>query len=352
MTNNTNRQGLFFVILAVLMLFICEFAFRLTLWSAKDIPFLRPDLAIKEHFFKELKPLQSAHINAQNDSIDILILGGSVVADEWRSKVARNLRDSLIQALHSSKIRYFNLANLGHNTVDNLYKYRELTDKRFDLVIYYEGINETRFNNIPADKFRSDYTHVRWYHDIALIREHSEMRYTVIPFTVHLLKNYLSTLLGQRYFINDAPDPKYYSEGSAIKTAPFYKNNLAQIIAIAQKRKEPFLMVNFTYYIPERWRKSSFRENEWDFAPCDLSSPIKTWGSPLNVEKGILVHRSMMKQLAASTKGIYYFDMNDVMPKEGTYFCDICHFTDAGSKVFAHHLAGYILDNKLVKTSF
>lgn len=352
MKKKPNRQWLFVTILIFFAGILCEVSFRLTLRLTTGIPFFSPDTAIEDHFYKELKPLRSANINSQNDSLDILILGGSVIADEWRSKIAQNVQDSLKRALHTSKIRYFNLANLGHNTADNLFKYRSLSDKHFDLVIYYEGINETRFNNVPTHFFRPDYTHVKWYHDINLVQQHPEMRYTVIPFTIHLAKNYLSTLFGKRYFINDAPDPKYYSEGANIKTALVYKNNLAQIMEIAHQRREPFIAVNFTYYIPKRWRQSGFKDNEWDYTPYFLSSPIKTWGAAPNVEKGILSHRAMMKQLAASTKGVYYFDMDAVMPKEGAYFCDICHFTDKGYKVFSDNLAGFLLKNELVKGNF
>jgi hypothetical protein len=352
MKKNNKQWWLFMAITIVMMLIFCELTFRLALWATKKIPFGRPDLAIKERFYPELKLVENAHISPTNDSLDILILGGSVVADEWRSKVAKNLRDSLKIALKTDKVRYFNLANLGHTTVDNLYKYQSLSDKRFDLVIYYEGINETRFNNVPSKFFRNDYTHIRWYHDIDLIKQYPEMRYTIFPFVIQLISNYSSALVGNRYFMNDAPDPVYYSEGGNIKTAAIYKENLAKIIAVAQKRDEPLLMVNFTYYIPDRWRKSGFRDNEWDFTPFFLSSPIATWGTAPNVEKGILAHRTMMQQLSSLNQGVSYFDMNSVMPKEGQYFVDICHFTDKGSRIFANSLADFILTHKVLKTRF
>ncbi|AYQ30843.1 hypothetical protein [Runella sp. SP2] len=350
--NSARQKGLFALITIVLIGLFCELAFRLTLKISKEIPFVRPDLAVEEHFYKELKLVQNSTISADNDSLDILVLGGSVVADEWRSKVARYLQDSLRKGLNTSKVRYFNLANLGHTTSDNLYKYKSLKNKHFDLVIYYEGINETRFNNVPASLFRSDYTHVRWYHDIALIKQHPEMRYTVIPFMVHLFLNYASTLVGKRYFINDAPDERFYSEAFDVKTAPVYQKNLTQIVATAQARKEPLLLVNFTYYIPEKWRKSNFKDQEWDYAGCDLSSPIRTWGTPLAVEKGILAHRAMMQQVANAHKGVHYMDMMPLLPREGRNFCDICHLTDDGCRIFSNNVASYVLKNNVIRNSY
>lgn len=346
------KKSLFVIITVVILALVCELAFRLTLKFTKDIPFARPDLAIKEHFYKELKLVEHSIISTNNDSLDVLILGGSVVADEWRSKVARYLQGSLRKGLNTSKVRYFNLANLGHNTNDNLYKYKQLANKRFDLVIYYEGINETRFNNIPTPLFRPDYTHIRWYHDIELVKAHPEMRYTVIPFALHMFINYASTLIGIRYFVNDAPDEKYYPEAFNIKTAPIYKENLRQIVQIAQSRQEPFLLINYTYYIPEKWRKSNFKDQEWDYAGCDLSSPIRTWGTPLAVEKGILTHRAMMQQIANENKGVYYLDMMPLLPREGRNFCDICHLTDDGCRIFSNNVASYVLKNNVIRNSY
>lgn len=347
-----SKKALFSFILLLLLVLFCELAFRLTLWATKKIPFWRPDLAIENRFYPELKLTRYFNITQSNDSLDILILGGSVVADEWRSKVARSLRDTLKVALNTDRIRYFNLANLGHNTADNLFKYKLLTNKRFDLVFFYEAINETKFNNVPSQFFRNDYTHVHWYHDIHMIKQHPELRYTVIPFILHLISDYFAALIGKRYFINESPDAKYYTEGANIKTASIYKNNLESIIEIAHQRNEPLILVNYTYYIPEIWRKSGFKDQKWDFSQCDLSSPISIWGAPLNVEKGIVTHREMMRQLAISHKKAFYFDMDSHFPKNGVYFCDICHLTDNGAKIFANNLASFILTNRVLKKRF
>ena len=90
MKKNNKQWWLFIAITIAMMLVFCELTFRLTLWATKKIPFGRPDLAIKQRFYPELKLVENAHISPTNDSLDILILGGSVVADEWRSKVAKN----------------------------------------------------------------------------------------------------------------------------------------------------------------------------------------------------------------------------------------------------------------------
>jgi hypothetical protein len=55
-----------------------------------------------------------------------------------------------------------NASHPAHTSLDSLYKYRELQDKSFDLVIIYHGINKTRANNCPPHVFQADYSHYAW----------------------------------------------------------------------------------------------------------------------------------------------------------------------------------------------
>ena len=60
------------------------------------------------------------------------------------------LREQLAY-LGQRNVRIFNLAMPAHTSRDSWLKYAALRDARFDLVIFYHGINEARVNNAPPE---------------------------------------------------------------------------------------------------------------------------------------------------------------------------------------------------------
>ncbi len=341
------RQFTFFSILVLFLVLFTESMLRFGLKTGLYFPFWRPDRALAERYYRDAYRLRDSTITLTDGYFDILILGGSVVADEWHSTVGQRLRDTLKARTGNPRIRYWNVASLGHSSGDNLAKYRALERQRFDLVLYYEAINETRLNNVPRTFFRPDYTHYTWYDEVQLVEKHPELRVSVVPFTLHLLWNRLQALVGVRRYIREKPDPDDQQHGGDLKTPPCYRRNLDAIRQLARQRNERLLLVNFAYYIPNAWRESGFRTGA-DYSPCGLSSPMETWGMAQHVESGLLAHRRMMHQLAVAHPEVGYVDMQPVLPKSGRYFCDICHLTDDGCGAFAGALAAHIIRERLV----
>lgn len=341
------RNALFSGVTLLLFCLFAEVAFRTWLSVDKKYPFWRPDLALQRTYYYETYRLLDSTIRQDDGHFDILILGGSVVADEWHSSVARRLRDTLRSRSGNPNIRYWNAANLGHCSRDNLQKYRLFTRQRFDLVLYYEAINETRLNNIPRRWFKTDYTHYFWYDEIDLLRRHAELRWTVIPFSLHFLGHRLAELVGLRPFVNNKPNAADQRNGGDLKTPPVYRANLEAIAHLARQRNEPLLLLNFDYYIPPTIRSGHGARANSAYAPCGLWSPIETWGTLENVEKGILSHQAVMRGLATNLPNVRYLNMHARMPKARRYFCDICHLTEDGSAAFADTLATYLLHENL-----
>jgi hypothetical protein len=112
------------------------------------------------------------------------------------------LREQLASLGHRN-VRVFNLAKPAHTSRDSLLKYAALGEARFDLVIFYHGINEARTNNAPPEIFREDYAHYSWYetvnalapyHGAALLALPYTLRYFIIKIRHNFLKDrYLST---------------------------------------------------------------------------------------------------------------------------------------------------------------
>lgn len=344
MARSTFRNAVFYGVTLLLLCLFAEIAFRTWLSVGKNYPFWRPDLALQRTYYYETYRLLDSSIRRDDGQFDILILGGSVVADEWHSTVARRLRDTLRRRTGNPNIRYWNVANLGHCSRDNLEKYRLFARQRFDLVLYYEAINETRLNNIPRPWFKPDYTHYAWYDEIELNRRHPEMRFTVLPFTLHLLGHRLAATFGLRRYVDNRPNSEDQRNGGDLKTPPVYRANLESIARLARQRGEPLLFLNFAYYVPQTVRYAPAGKTDVSaYSPCGLWSPIETWGILENVEKGILTHQKIMRDLAKNHPEVYYLDMHPLMPKHARYYCDLCHLTEDGSAAFAGALTTYLL---------
>jgi len=231
-----SRNILFSGIFALILLCLTEILLRIGVVFL-GYPFLRPADYIYKGFYDNMEELQKKEVRRGGDVKNVLILGGSVVSTPW-SRLESRL-DTLLQKHYGkgSRFAFFNIAGAGHTSRDNLLKYELLKDKQFDLVLYYEAINENRANNIPPEEFRSDYTHIKWYRDIEILQRHPEINLTVIPFLIDKLVCNVSDKLSHRIFVSaEKVAPQYSKYGADIKTAGPYRRNIEQIIQIARSR--------------------------------------------------------------------------------------------------------------------
>ena len=156
--------------------------------------FFHPDRII---YFYQRNLLRSglpeADVRRDDGYFDVLLLGGSVVSHDFG-----RIDDYLAAGLTDSKgpVRIWNAAEPAHTSRDSWEKYSRLEDKHFDLVIVYDGINDSRFNNIEPGQFRPDYSHVSWYREINAYRNHPEIAYFALPFTLERMLINLEKGLG------------------------------------------------------------------------------------------------------------------------------------------------------------
>ena len=170
-------------ILVVLCVISTELTCRLY-WEYK-IPgaFFDPDRIIYNYQRNLLETgLPDADVRGDDGYFDVLLLGGSVVSHGFA-----RIDDYLAEGLSGAKgpVRVWNGAEAAHTSRDSWEKYSLVADKHFDLVIVYNGINESRFNNAEPGRFRPDYSHVGWYRQINAFHEHREIGYFVLPFVLH-----------------------------------------------------------------------------------------------------------------------------------------------------------------------
>jgi hypothetical protein len=342
------RKTLFSAILCFILLLFIELLFRIT-FCFFGYPFVKPGNYLYSGFYPIIKDVVRNDVRSDDDTHDILILGGSVISTPWSHMEAR--LDTILQRKYGKKKRlaFYNVAAAGHTSLDNLVKYQLLSDSRFDLVMYYEAINENRANCISEKDYRMDYGHIKWYNDIHRLQNHREINYTIIPYALDILTSAVWDILIQRTYASRVDvEPELVKYGSNIKTAGAYKKNLSGIIALAKQRREKLLLINYASYFPKGVKLTGQEEDRKYYACCDYASPVSQWGDAENVKKGILIHNRILTELARENQ-TYFFDMARNMPQEGRFFRDVCHVSELGAQTFAHKLAGYIINEKLLE---
>lgn len=322
-----------FVNLAVVIILL-EIIFRIFLSSVLGTDFLST-FSILEKGFYHLDNISSD----KKADISILILGGSVLYKDYGNTDA-SLQHMLEDSLQKS-VNIDNLSYPAHVSRDSYEKYAILKNKQYDYIIIYHGINETRMNNCPLEVFQKDYSHSKWFAFLDIIKSHRERYITVIPLTVHLLIEQANQKSGKTPKIPiHQPAEHWLKEGGSIKNEKSIEYYYRKIIDLALQNYSKVLLFDFAYYIPDDYSEEAFINHELDYN--EHINPISIWGYPENVEIGIDKHNAIVTKLAY----IYKLQMgspNTLIPKNKTYFNDICHLTDEGCLELAEIFAEKII---------
>lgn len=350
--HSKNYKNLIFSFITIIIfLLFTELAFRLVL-ALNGFPFLMPkEVLFAREYGDSFKQIRGESITQHDDYQDILILGGSVVSPDW-SGMEKRLKDSLSKRLKTDKIRIFNVAFPGHTSLDNDIKYRILHEKgySFDLVLYYEAINENRANNISPVEFKPDYSHFKWYDQIYRIQKHPELNFTVIPYVFDYILSKVDNVIHKKTFlsIGDVRDKTLLKYGSDIKTAKSYERNLSGIVSLSRQYHEPLLLMSYAYYLPPDYQLTGGQEDKKYYADCKYSCSINIWGKPENIRKGIEAHNLIIRKLVQQHPELYYLDIQKIIQGNQNYFCDICHFSEEGAQLYAKTLVDFLIEKKLV----
>lgn len=341
---NQRRKFLLGSVSVLLLLLLLELVSRLALWAMK-YPFWQPS----RKFYPALEKILQAPIAPNDTTLNVLILGGSAVSLDYGANIHHELDSLLNLPPRTRKVRLFNAATPAHTSLDNLNKYKQLSDKHFDLVIYYEAINENRANNIPPQDFLENYQHVLWYFDMAIIQRHPEVNWFTLPFLIDKIVSFVSAKIQGKQFMDLGQiNPDFVKYGANIKTAKAFHNNLEKLILETQKRKEQLLLMTYALYVPPSVIGNGGYTDYRDFAPCTAPSPLHLWGDPINVQKGVNQHNQQLRKLAAQYH-VPLLDMDQAMPRRKDAYCDLCHYTHSGGKTFAQLVHQYIVEQKVLE---
>jgi hypothetical protein len=300
-----------------------------------DVNLLRPQESICKYYPRLRETMQST-IPPNNGSFDILILGGSSV-----NRKISYIEDILFNELAlrgNKKIRIYNVSDYAHSSLDSYIKYKNLKDKKFDLVIVYNGINEVRANNCPKEFFKANYAHCKFYEKINVFDSHPEVRWFMLPWICHdLFINIKHKYVNKHYIPYEQPYSSLLEYGDEIKTTDSFRNNFENILSIARGKGEPVLIMTFSFYVPSNYSRDAFESGTLDYEKNSQAVPIEMWGRPDNVVKGIQAHNTVIRELAKNND-VLFVDQEKVIPKSGKYFIDICHLSLRGQKKFVENI--------------
>ncbi|MFN3489855.1 MAG: hypothetical protein ACK4YV_12015 [Emticicia sp.] len=338
-----NKNLLLGLTATFLFYIVFELLARLTLVFL-GFSFFNPKNFIIKNYYPELEKVLSTEIKTDDKFTDILILGGSVISSSW-SQMDERL-DSLLP--NNQDIRVFNVAIPSHTSLDNLIKYKLLANKKFDLVIYYEAINENRANNVAPQLFKTDYSHIEWYYHINILMKHPEINYTALPFLLHKSVATIIQKITHYTFIemdNVSKENRIY--GSDIKTVMPYRANLENIISLSKHKSEKLLLVAYASFFPKVKFKGDPSDAQYFAKNCKKAAIVTVWGDTKNTQKGIIAHNEILTDLA-NKNNTFYLDMTQTIPQDTAYFCDICHLSEKGCNLFAQTLSKYMINKKLL----
>jgi len=331
------RRARFLVIYALFLLVLVELTCRLA-WRISGVSFLKAPNRIHHFFYPELKPVEESPSTRDDGTYDVLVLGGSVL--EF-GNFAEQLTASL-EKKYRRPVRVHSLARAAHTSLDSFYKYRRLHGRRFDLVVFYHGINEARANNVPPDVFDSAYEHCGWYRKVNALDRDRWLPWLALPAAArHGSRVVLETVTGGPPVSAYLPPSAWRKYGNDVRSAETFRANLDEIATIARDRRESLLLVTFATHVPEDYSDPKFRERQLDYNRH--LSPIGIWGAPENVVKAVDAHNEVVRRMAVEFPEVLLIDQAKLMPHGRIYFNDVCHLTVAGSEVFVANLMETLL---------
>jgi hypothetical protein len=326
------------VLVALLCVAGLELGARLAWNILYGVPLLRPDHVFYV-FYPELENVDAARPSRRDGFYDVLLLGASTIAPQWGT-VEQEIGRQLTSKGHH-RVRIFNLGRAAHSSRDSLVKYTALEQSRFDLVVFYDGLNETRANYAPPDLFREDYGHYAWYEIVNAMAPYHTTARLALPYTLRLLFMRAGQILNRdEYVPRHRPRQDWLHYGDAIRSAQSFGRNLRRILSLAGRRGDPVLLATFAVHVPPNYSLQAFRAKTLDYGRHLLS--VEFWGRREVMLRAITAHNEVVRNVAVENPGVRLVDVDHLMPRSGRYFDDVCHLTGAGSaKLVELLLAGH-----------
>jgi hypothetical protein len=271
-----------------------------------------------------------------SDTFDVLILGGSTISDQFGTigpRLARSLQPRV-----GRPVRVYNLACYAHTSRDSVLKYRLLAQRRFDLVVVYDGINDARMNHAPPERFRDDYRHCRWYETLRFVERRPWISSLALVFTGKFALDRFAESTGLTWYLpRHAPGEELMEHACAVRSREAFRRNYEEIVTTAAARGDRLLLMTFAYHIPADYTRERCLSGVLDYGN-GCPEPVELWGRPDNVAKAVDAHNEVLRELASVHSEVVFVDQFRRLARGAATFNDCCHLTDEGCRLFVENI--------------
>lgn len=314
-------------------------------WNLRGgVPLTDPSRVLYS-LYPGLRKVDKLQPRSDDRHFDVLFLGASTLHPDF-GPIELMLKERLTRELRRP-VRTFNLAEAGHMSRDSVLKYRAVGPARFDLVVVYDNINETRANNCPPEVFRADYSHFGWYLSAnAVAPSHGRARWA-LPMTCRFLVSVCQRLLWSKQMVSRGdPRADWLPYGQTVRSADSLRANLAEIQELALAREEPLVLMKFANDFEPQYDRTKFKNLELDY--CLHISPTEIWGPSDQVRNAVAVHNEVIVDMAQSHPEVIFVDQDAALGKTAVNFNDVCHLTAHGCEIFVDTLVDELLRRGIV----
>ena len=311
-----------------------ELAARLYWWIDHGVPLHRPG-HILYVFYPNLASLSRPKNPPTTDRRDLLVLGGSVI-DEMRE----DFEDLAAPIL--GEVRFHVGARVAHTTLDSRRKTERLAAVPYDEILIYHGINDCKYNSVPAPLFDEDYSAYPFYKATKALLRHSEIDWLAFPFTLRFAWIRVTSIGDQKWRRPVVrARPEWRPHGRTIKTASTFRGNLESILEQAFTRQQTVHLTTFASFIPADYTLERFEAGALPYK--DPRLPVEVWGDAQEVRRCIAVHNQILRDLADKHANAHLIELSPVFADSGDLFDDPCHFSPRGRELFIAELARNLL---------
>lgn len=277
------------------------------------------------HYYTELwdSGVINAEPSTQDETLDVLLLGGSVLdqtAGLWEAELSRQ---------SDRPVRVFNLAMSAHSSRDSRVKYSRLKGRTFDWVVVYHGINDVPLNYAKDEDFRDDYTHVKWHSSFQRRLKDGHMK------VADVTANIFTSLT-----VRNRPFPEMYPHGTTLRTPGPFGENIAAIVDQATGARSRVVLMTFAWHLPADYSEERFLAGDFDYADGQFRMPAEDWGKPSQIPPLVDAHNKQIERVADEHSGdgaVVFVDQAELLSDSAENFCDICHLSPDGCDRLVRH---------------
>ncbi len=257
------------------------------------------------------------------DTLRVLVLGSSTMFN-------RHMGERLKAALQKKTDKKIELLDAGirsHTTQADLVKLKLLAPYQWDVILFYNGINDLWANHVLPEDFYSDYRQLDPWNRRNLFLDNSLLARYSYNFLYYKIKPF-----AQYQFVFPK---KPYINAANFASLQSFTANIEQIIAISKSIGAKPVLMTFAFHLPDNYSRQAFLDKQLDYSNPDSydSRDVYNWGPPEYVREGLARENSIIRKIAADKK-IVLIDIDAEMSAQGRWFGDVCHFSDAGVDFF------------------